>query len=232
MKIIGHRGAAKLALENTVSALEVAASHHVDAVEFDIHQTSDGHLVLFHDSDLKRLVNGDGRRIKQLSLAELQAITLPNNEHIPTLEEAFSAIGSLHTVIEIKQLGISDAVLEAVRIRPGGTVTITSFLHSELRRIKKQRPELPIFAAEHFSPFEIIASARRLRAQGITINAWLLNPLTYLLCRRYKLDIIAYTVNSPFIAGFLYRLYPHIMICTDRPDRFNKHRSLIRKRRT
>jgi glycerophosphoryl diester phosphodiesterase len=47
--LIGHRGAAALAPENSLAGIEAAAAHGVDAVELDVGRGSDGALVLAHD---------------------------------------------------------------------------------------------------------------------------------------------------------------------------------------
>ena len=55
MKIIGHRGAAGLALENTLPGIELARLLGVDAIEIDVRKTKDNQLILCHDADLKRV---------------------------------------------------------------------------------------------------------------------------------------------------------------------------------
>ena len=218
MKIIGHRGAAGLALENTIASVKTALKNGVDGVEFDVHQTKDGVLVVHHDPDLKRLA-GTSKRIARSTYDELTTIVLKDGSNIPTLQAVLAVLDDTSAVIEIKQKGIAEAVLKAAEAHAHGPIIITSFLREELRTLRALRPNIPLFIAEHHRPFEIIEHARSIKATGITINAWLLNPLTYYRCRRAKLDIIAYTVNHRFIAWFLRTLYPRVMICTDRPDR-------------
>ena len=62
--IIGHRGAKGLAPENTLPAFRAGIDAGADGVEFDVQRTVDGHLVVFHDDDLKRLAGVDGRIVK------------------------------------------------------------------------------------------------------------------------------------------------------------------------
>ncbi len=57
MKIIGHRGVAGLALENTLPGLELARLLGVDAIEFDVRMTNDEHIVLCHDNSLSRVAD-------------------------------------------------------------------------------------------------------------------------------------------------------------------------------
>lgn len=52
--IIGHRGAAGLAPENTLEAVDRADRAGVDWVEVDVQRSKDGVLVLMHDQDLVR----------------------------------------------------------------------------------------------------------------------------------------------------------------------------------
>lgn len=80
--VIGHRGAAGLAPENTLAAFAAALDMGVDAVELDVHLTRDGILVVYHDFTLKpettRTPDGEwldmwtGLAIRDLSLAELK----------------------------------------------------------------------------------------------------------------------------------------------------------------
>lgn len=80
--VIGHRGAAGLAPENTLAAFIAALDLGVDAVELDVHLGQDNALVVYHDYTLKpettRTPDGEwldmwaGLAIKDLSLAELK----------------------------------------------------------------------------------------------------------------------------------------------------------------
>lgn len=55
IRAIGHRGARRLAIENSLESLRIAIAEGADGVEFDVQRTADGELVLFHDDDLTRL---------------------------------------------------------------------------------------------------------------------------------------------------------------------------------
>lgn len=52
MQIIGHRGARRLALENSLAALAAAFEEGAHGVEFDVRLSADGEPVLWHDDDL------------------------------------------------------------------------------------------------------------------------------------------------------------------------------------
>ena len=114
---IGHRGAAGLAPENTLSAFKKACEIGVEAVELDVLLTADGKIVVHHDYNLNpeiaRTADGEwlnrpGPLIKELTLANLKTYDVgrlkPNTrysrrfpeqqsvdgEHIPTLGEVIS----------------------------------------------------------------------------------------------------------------------------------------------
>lgn len=71
--VIAHRGNRAHAPEETLPALLEAVALGVDGVEFDLHVTRDGQLVLFHDPTLDRTTNGSGP-IAAHTLADLRQL--------------------------------------------------------------------------------------------------------------------------------------------------------------
>lgn len=228
-KIIGHRGAAGLALENTLEAIQFGRKYAVDAIEIDVRKTKDGHIVLSHDNNLAA-VSASNTPISSLTLNELKKITFHNDEHIVELADAIAAVQGTPLIIEIKEQDTARDVLTILQKTRAKNCIVTSLWHDELCVIRKLRPDIPILVRDMLSPFDIVATAHNMGATGINLNAWQMNPLTYWLAKRYGLDVMVYTVNSPFIAGFLHRFYPGIMLCTNRPDRFVKNRKTWSKR--
>ena len=116
-RIIGHRGAAGLAPENTLVSFEKALTDGADLIEIDVRETKDGEILIFHDSTLERTTNGQGE-VQQRSLNELKKFdagywftpdggkTYPFRGQritIPTLEEFFTTFPSVKATIEIKE---------------------------------------------------------------------------------------------------------------------------------
>jgi glycerophosphoryl diester phosphodiesterase len=96
VRVIGHRGARRLAVENTVESLRIALQEGADGVEFDVQQTADGELVLFHDDDLRRLCGQRGR-ITALPWRDVRDLRVRQ----PGLPEA--RIAHLDQVIELTE---------------------------------------------------------------------------------------------------------------------------------
>lgn len=225
MKVIGHRGAAGLALENTLAGFELARLLGVDAIELDIHITKDNQIVAVHDTDLKRVSkHGVSKRIKDHTLAQIQKIVLNDGESVvPTLESVFETTTKVPLYIEIKAEGCVEQLLHILDKYPERSVTVVSFKLNELALLRQLRPKLKLVGLERTKSIEIIQLARMLKLDGIGLNFWVLNPLAYWLAKRANLTIYVYTVNSRFLGKFLGLVYPRVAICSDHPEWFVRH---------
>jgi len=107
--VISHRGANRLAPENTLPAFEKSLEFGVDGFENDCHMTKDGHVVVIHDETVDRTSNGTGL-VCEKTLAELRELDFGcwfspafAGTKIPTLEEWFALCGSLKVInVELK----------------------------------------------------------------------------------------------------------------------------------
>lgn len=97
-RIIGHRGAAARAPENTLAGIGKAHELGAAWVEFDVMLSRDGQPVLIHDETLERTTSGRGR-VADHTLAELKRLDAGAwfapafaGEAIPTLEEAVARL--------------------------------------------------------------------------------------------------------------------------------------------
>jgi glycerophosphoryl diester phosphodiesterase len=86
--IASHRGGALQWPENSPTAFRNTAALAVDQVEFDIHPTADGEIVVIHDATLDRTTSGSGP-VAARTLAELRALVLAGtqDDRIMTLAE-------------------------------------------------------------------------------------------------------------------------------------------------
>jgi len=218
MKIIGHRGAAGMALENTLESIRSAIRAGVDAVEIDVRLTKDGHLVLSHDKHTDR-VSESKSNVHDSLLEELRILKLRNGKPIATLPEALRATRGVPLVIDAKETGWAQPLARLLHKSREQQIIVASFNHEELETFNALCPHIPVYGLEHTAPFDVIHQAMEHGFTGIDINFWILNPLTYYWARRKNLEIIVYTVNKIWIARFLKFFYPHISITTNNPDK-------------
>ncbi len=100
---IAHRGLHNNELpENSMGAFAAAVDKGFN-IEIDVHQSSDGKIVVFHDFDLRRMCQID-KKVSEMTCEELTSTSLKGTkETIPTLEEFLKAIdGKVGLLIEIK----------------------------------------------------------------------------------------------------------------------------------
>jgi glycerophosphoryl diester phosphodiesterase len=103
---IAHRGACDYAPENTLKAFRIAADLCAEMWELDIRLSADGVCVVTHDDNLTRVARR-GLRVSQATWREISALRLPEDQHIPRLEQVIELVKKcgcgLH--IEIKSEG-------------------------------------------------------------------------------------------------------------------------------
>ena len=108
-QIMGHRGAGFLAPENTLAAIAKGFEAGIDLIEVDLHLTSDGHAVVFHDSTVDRTTNGTGP-IANMTLAQVKALDAGSwfspayaGERVPTLTELLQFVnGRARILLDVK----------------------------------------------------------------------------------------------------------------------------------
>lgn len=114
--VVGHRGNAAHAPENTIESFRQAVEIGVDALELDVRLSADGHVVVIHDPTLDRTTNHTGP-VDRLTLADLQRADAgarftrdggeawPYREKgivVPTLDDVLATFPSMPLLIEIK----------------------------------------------------------------------------------------------------------------------------------
>jgi glycerophosphoryl diester phosphodiesterase len=131
-RVLAHRGLATAAPENTLLAFANAVAVGVTHIETDVHASADGQAVIAHDPDLSRVAERN-HRVSDLSADELRQIDLGDQQHMPTLLEAFDAFPETFFNIDVKVADAVTPTIEAIqRARATDRVLLTSF--SERRR--------------------------------------------------------------------------------------------------
>jgi glycerophosphoryl diester phosphodiesterase len=152
--VTAHRGASLQAPENSMAAFRAAAEAGTTYVELDVQRTRDGALVVIHDGDLLR-VAGDPRKVRDLTLAEIQALDIGTKrgpqyagERVPTLAEVIDyARGRFRVNVELKynvpDPGLAPAVVDLLREQDFiDQVVITSLDLAALRQTEGIEPRL------------------------------------------------------------------------------------------
>lgn len=132
-----HRGGASAAPENTLAAFNDAVSLGYRFVETDVHATSDGVLVAFHDNDLSRACGIDAR-ISEVPWAKVRVARVDAKEPIPLLEDVLGEFPTLRVNIDCKSESALDVLVSTIRRTNSlHRVCIGSFSDSRLRRIRE-----------------------------------------------------------------------------------------------
>lgn len=128
-RIIGHRGAAGLAPENTLRSFRTALEYDVDAVEFDVRRTADGVLVALHDATLDRTTDASGP-LDEWTYSALSSVDAGNGTSIPTIDDVLDCLAPTDVAlqIELKEPEAADGLLERLaEYELRDRVVLTSF---------------------------------------------------------------------------------------------------------
>lgn len=221
MIIIGHRGAAGIEPENTIPSIEAAVKEGVDMIEFDIQATKDGQLVVFHDDNLLRLA-GSTAKICDLTLKKINLTATHSGHPIPQLHEALEACGNIPVLIDCKGKGWAKLLARDLKNHTGPIPATTSQDRKELYEFQKLRPDIETYVSELTKPFDATYTAKSLGLTGISLNYWVLNPLSYWYARLTKRKIMVFTINKIWMARFVHFLYPDVAIITNMPHKLSK----------
>jgi glycerophosphoryl diester phosphodiesterase len=238
--LAAHRGGARLWPENSLLAFRNAIALGADFVEFDVHLSKDGQVVVIHDPTLERTTTGVGA-VSDRTLAELKMLRLKDrdgkltDETIPTLAELVGRVvpTPLRLLLEIKvdakrrrYPGIEEKVLGILDSHGMAARTIVmAFEEETVRRIRKLRPDVtagglfwPRGLAETRSTVEgEIEGLRKLGARFIGLHQELVTAEVVKQADKAGLLLGVWTVNdAPAMKRFL-QLGVGILI-TDRPD--------------
>jgi len=139
-QIIAHRGAPRLAYNNTVESFQKALALGPGAVELDVRQTKDGVLVVIHDSRIS------WRRISRMTFQKLNVLASKKGFVVPNLAQTLKIIGSKAFVyIELKEQGYESKVLEvALQILKPTNFAVISFKANALKKIKQTWPKISV----------------------------------------------------------------------------------------
>ncbi len=221
--VIGHRGAAGTAPENTVAAFKDARAAGADYLEIDVQLSADGVPFLFHDNTPARTTDVEdvfpGREndpVTSFTWAELQQLDAGSyfgarfaGERIPHFDDA-ARIATVNTgvYIEIKSPknspGIEQVVADALagdevwaKLLEAGKVTVIGFDEGSNRVFAELAPEVPLQQLTGSVPDAATIGRWAGFVDSIGTNYRALDADGVARVDAAGLDLGVYTVNSP-----------------------------------
>lgn len=211
--VIGHRGAAAYAPENTLASFNKAQRLGCDFIEFDVMLSADGHPFVFHDETLKRTTNGRGDfgKVNKEYIQSLDAGRWFSKqflaEKIPSFSTALMWLLSTHVKanIEIKPYpGTTEqttiAVLKELNTfwpenRP--LPLVSSFDFDALTLCRSLSPELPLGLLLDKWQEDCLKQARNLDCYSIHLSTRAATPERVRAIKAEGFSVYVYTVNRP-----------------------------------
>ena len=209
---IAHRGVPGERVENTLPGFMLAIERGADAIELDVHLSSDGVVVVHHDAVVL------AHAIANTSWRDLSHLTLAGGERIPRLQDVLEAVGNRAAVyIELKGARGEDEIVEIAR-RYGQRWAVHSFDHGAMARVARRAPGIPRGVLLDKDTAEPVKELHRAVGRVLPRDVW---PHWSLVDREFMIEaselalrVIPWTVNSADTARELLALGVE-GICTD-----------------
>jgi glycerophosphoryl diester phosphodiesterase len=232
--IASHRGGALLWPENSRIAFEQTAKLALEQVEFDVHPTRDGKLVVIHDDTLDRTTDGTGP-VATRDWTELQRVTLKgtSGQRMLLLEEVIEIFRPTNIVLRLEIKCGPDrvpypghpekviGVLEQARVLERSVVT--SFqLDTVLKAVAHGRPLRHIWLVlpqvqVDLGLDRVIATAKAAGVPMLGLRQNMLNAEVVATVRKAGLGIVCCACNDAAAIARLLDLEVDVFT-TDRPD--------------
>ncbi|MES2008028.1 MAG: glycerophosphodiester phosphodiesterase [Pseudomonadota bacterium] len=210
---VAHRGAGKLAPENTLAAFRHGASFGYRMFEFDVKLSGDGRPVLLHDATLDRTTNGQGRA-DALTLGEIAMLDAGSwhspayaGEPVPTLAAIarYTRANGFFVNIEIKPVPGAEwrtgaaVALDAQALWAGSDVLplLSSFSEESLEAARKAAPGLPRALLLDKLPPDWLERLRGLDCVALDANHRELTAEVIQAAHAAGFRVACYTVNDP-----------------------------------
>lgn len=203
--VTAHRGSAAYAPENTLASIGVSIDQMADYAEIDVHQTSDGTVVLLHDNDLKRTTGVSGR-IWDVTYDYVSTLDAGSwfsdefaGEKIPTLDEVIKiADGKINLNIEIKSSNFEPSLTESVvkiieENNFEDNCVVTSFNYSVLKKVKQLDPSIKtgLISSMIIGNFSLVSNA-----DCMSLNHSFITKSKVDEMHKNGIRVIAWTVND------------------------------------
>lgn len=223
-EVIAHRGASRVAPENTLRAIRSAVRAGADLVEVDVRVTADRRLVLLHDAGLGRTTDVEQRfpdrepwHVGDFTLAEIRTLDAGAwkdrrfaGEKVPTLAQALRAVeGRAGLLVELKdpvrEVGMEALVAQELtrdgtatgRPARGQRVMVQSFDYLAVARFAALQPDIPVGVVTDGPPSAAQLDIYQRFADRVAPPHRTVDRSLIRSARSRGLSITPYTVNDP-----------------------------------
>ena len=142
LKVLAHRGGAEESFENTTESFEYSQLLGCEFIETDVQVSSDGIPYIFHDDDLKRILNKPVR-FDSLSSNEIDDLSIFNSCKIPKLSDTLLRFPNLCFQIDFKTDEVVMPALDVINdMNVFDRVCIASFNSKRLQNVRSLYPDL------------------------------------------------------------------------------------------
>ena len=200
--IIGHRGAAALAPENTLSSFALALEHHCQMLELDVHRVSNApnELAVIHDESLSRTTS-DQRLITDLTLADLLEIDAGAGQPIPTLSDVIGLVSAYRAAevwlnVELKGADTASPVHRCLQQTQFDRVLVSSFEHAQLRLYRQLNADCAIAPLFHRWRGNVLDVAGELDATAVNLSSRIATESRIRKIVDAGYFVMVYTVNA------------------------------------
>jgi glycerophosphoryl diester phosphodiesterase len=211
--VIGHRGAAAVAPENTLASLRKAHELGARWVEFDVKLTHDGRPILAHDDRLERTTDGRGR-FADKTLAEILKLDAGSwfapafaGERVPTFEDALALCRELGLGINVEIKPCPGREIATARVAAETllehwpdtlpTPLISSFAPACLAAAREVAPALPRGYLAGRLPRRWQEQLAAYGCSTLNLNQRWLGPRQRAAVVASGVPLLLYTVNDP-----------------------------------
>lgn len=221
---IGHRGAKGHIAENTLASFAKALELGCDGIEFDVHLSADGEIIVIHDETVDRTTDGKGH-VKSLSLTQLKHLRIDNTHNVPTLSEVIDVTPQDILInIELKTGMASKPVMHLIEkyVSEKGhgykQFLVSSFDWIALKEIREANAEIPLGVLTETNLELAIGFSESIKAETIHPYFHLLTTENVTKMQEKGLQVFPWTVNE-FEDMARMKSFSVNGIITDFPDR-------------
>lgn len=204
VEITAHRGGAIASPENTMAAFRRAIRDGTDWIEIDVQESSDGVVMVAHDSDLKKVAsnpvkiwNATAQELRNIDIGSYYSAEFAA-ERVPTLEEVLElCAGQVRVNIELKYYGHTDQLEQKVidlveRFEMQKQIVIMSLEAKGIAKVKRLRPDWTCGLLTAVAAGDLT----RAKVDFLAVNTSLATPAFIQSAHRSGKDVYVWTVND------------------------------------